>query len=263
MNKEIGLNRITPSGLMMYQSCPRAFYYQVWLGLKLPQSMVHLEFGTAMHEAIDTLYGGRNTNGTWDNEDLAVKALVVFNEKFLRSSCESDEQFINMSADGLLILKEYWKNKEVLLANGFNPIAFEIPGKEIMVNPETKEPLPIPLSYRLDAILKDHGVGEFKTSSSEYDPFEARSRPQSLCYVYMYYQKYNVLPTLHYVVMIKKRKKDKIQHLVFKYDVADLLSFFEEVKVVLEKIRNREFSRPMKNHPRWCDCYKFEEALSY
>jgi len=89
---------------------------------------------------------------------------VVFNEKFLRSSCESDEQFSKMSADGLLILKEYWKHKEELLAKGFNPIAFEIPGKEAMLNPETKEPLPIPLSYRLDSILADHGVGEFKTS---------------------------------------------------------------------------------------------------
>jgi hypothetical protein len=263
MNKEIGLDRITPSGLMLYRACPKAFYYAVWLGLKLPQSKVHLEFGTAIHEAIDTLYGDRNENGTWNGEESAVKALVVFNNRFKREHADSDKQFVEMSADGLLILKDYWNNKEVLLAKGFDPIAFEIPGKEIMHNPVTNEPLPIPMSYRLDAILKDHGVGEFKTSSTLYDPFEARSRPQSLCYVWAYYQKYKVIPNVHYVVMLKKKKKNKIQHLKFVYTMADILSFDQEVRSILEKIKNREFARPMKGHPYFCDCDKFEDALAY
>lgn len=260
---ELGLDRITPSGLMMYKSCPKAFYYVVWLGLKLPQSTVHLDFGTAIHEAIDVMYGGRNSKGLWDDDSSAYKALDVLKQKFTRESCESDQQFIEMLEDGILIVREYWSEKEILLSQGFNPIQFEIPGKEIMVNPETKEPLPVPLSYRLDAILADHGVGEFKTSSTAYDPFEVRARPQSLCYVWAYYQKYGVIPRLHYVVMRKKLKKNKIQHLKFKYEMADILAFDAEVRSILEKIKNKEFSRPMKGHPRYCDCEKFEAALTY
>jgi len=63
--------------------------------------------------------------------------------------------------------------------------------------------------------------------------------------------------------MIKKRKKDKIQHLVFKYDISDILSFDAEVRATLQKIVNREFSKPIKNHAYFCDCRKFEEALTY
>lgn len=262
--KEIGLEKISPSMLTEYANCPRLFYYRSWLGIKLPQSMVHLDFGTAIHAAIDLMYEGRNPDGTWPpGEKAAHKALDIFNEKFTRKSCESDEQFETMKQDGFQILKEYWNEKEVLLARGVDPLQFEIPGKDVLLNPVTKEPLPIPLSYRLDAILKDHGVGEFKTSSSYYDPFEVRSRPQSMCYVWAYYQKYGVIPKLHYVVMLKKRKKDKLQYLCFTYEISDILSFDADVRVTLEKIANREFDKPAVGHPRFCDCKKYEEALQY
>jgi CRISPR/Cas system-associated exonuclease Cas4 (RecB family) len=261
MKTSIGIERISPSMITEYESCPKLFYYRSFLGLKLPQPMVHLDFGTAIHEAIDRLYNGRNKEGLWSDDSAAHEALKVFSQKFTRPSCESDSQFKEMYEDGVQIIKEYWDEKEVLLAKGFNPIKFEIPGKDVMLNPETKEPLPIPLSYRLDAILANHGVGEFKTSSAYYDNFEARSRPQSLAYVWVYFQKYGVIPTLHYVVMIKKKKKDKLQHLSFKYEMADILLFDAKVRNIIDKITNREFDRPRVGHNRWCDCIKFEEAL--
>lgn len=278
--QEIGINRITPSGLMMYESCPKAFYYCVYLGLKLPQSMVHFEFGTAIHDAIAVMYAGRKEDGTWDNvsEKAAFDALTEFNKKFTIESCkdltinengrtrpmtgqERIEKFKEMSQDGFELLKAYWQEKEILLAKGFDPIQFEIPGKDVVYNPETKEPLPIPLSYRLDAILRGHGVGEFKTSSKPYDNFETRARSQSLCYIWAYWHKYQTIPVLHYVVLIKKRKKDKLQHLMFDYDMGDILEFDARVRSILEQIKNREFNAPVRGHDRFCDCRKYDELL--
>jgi uncharacterized membrane protein len=80
---------------------------------------------------------------------------------------------------------------------------------------------------------------------------------QSKTYVWLYYCKYGVIPTVDYVVMIKKRKKEKIQHLSFKYQMADILSHDAKVRNILEKIKNREFDKPAKNHPFFCDCQRY------
>ena len=273
-----GINRITPSGLNLYDSCPRAFYYAVYLGLKLPQSMVHLDFGTAIHLAIDHIYEGR-VDGKWTGRTAGDGAIAIFMKSFRPDSCkdltktqggvtrdltpeEKKEKYEEMLADGIQIIKEYWDNKEILLAKGVDPLQFEIPGKDHLLNPESKEPLPLPLSYRLDGIGKNNTVIEFKTSSEPYCPFETRVKAQSLCYAWVYYQKYGVVPVVHYVVMIKKRKKDKIQHLPIPYDVADLMAFDARVRATLEKIKNKEFNKPRVGHPRFCDCTKFEKELN-
>ena len=44
--------------------------------------------------------------------------------------------------------------------------------------------------------------------------------------------------------------------------MADLLAFDKRVRSILEKIRNREFDRPQKGHPFFCDCQKFEDLLT-
>jgi hypothetical protein len=265
MENEIGLKRISPSMLQEYQACPLLFYYRSWLGLKLEDVQVHFAFGTAIHLAIDALYEGRNEDGSWTLRIAGDNAVEIFKKNFVYSPQLGVDmvKYEEMLADGVVIVQEYWDNKEILLANGVDPVAFEIPGKDFVCNPETKEPLPIPLSYRLDCIGKNHTVVEFKTSSAPYDNFETRARPQSLCYIWAYYHKYGVIPVLHYVVMLKKRKKDKIQHLWFRYEMADILAFDAEVRATLDKIKNREFSKPLKGHNKWCDCRKFEEALKY
>jgi len=262
---EYGIEKISPSALTCYENCPKAFYYTVYLGLKLPQTKIHFEFGTAIHEAIDVMYQGRNEKGEWQDIKVAYKAIDTFKKRFDHKLLDdvSKEDYDAAVEDGVHILKAYWDEKEVLLAQGVDPTEFEIPGKDIMVNPETKEPLPVLLSYRLDGIGKGIVV-EFKTSSSLYDVFEVRNRIQSLCYVWVYYQKYGVVPKLHYVIMIKKQKKacNRIQHLPLPYDIADIMAFDARVRVILEKIKNKEFNRPKRGHMPYCDCIKIEKELN-
>lgn len=259
-----GIEKISPSALTCYENCPKAFYYTVYLGLQLPQTKIHFEFGTAIHEAIDIMYQGR-IDGKWIGMDAAHKAIEHFKKRFDNKLLDdvSFEDYNAAVEDGVNILKAYWDEKEVLLAQGVDPIEFEIPGKDVMRNPETGEPLPVLLSYRLDGVGKDTVI-EFKTSAALYDAFEVRNRIQSLCYVWVYYQKYGVVPKLHYVIMIKKQRKavDRIQHLPLPYDIADIMAFDARVRVILEKIKNKEFDRPRRGHMPYCDCIKIEKALT-
>ena len=61
----LGINRFSPSMIMDYESCPRKFYYTSFLGLKLPQSMKHLEFGNAIHSAIGNIYDQYDRDVAW------------------------------------------------------------------------------------------------------------------------------------------------------------------------------------------------------
>lgn len=281
MANELGIKRITPSMIGQYKKCPKAFYYSSWLGLKLPQTMRHLEFGTAFHAALDNIYEQYDNADGWSLADFSI-AKKQFTDKFTEKSVDilefqqkaykypdpvaaQKETYETMLADGIAMLKEYWDRKEELRANhGIDPKEFELIMKIPVHNPDTQEILEIPMSGRLDAISADESIVEFKTSSAKYDPIETRSLPQSLSYNLLHYCKYGRLPKrLSYVVIIKGRKKsgDRIQVLSYEYDKADIATFFEEVKAILSKIRNREFDKPLKNHDRWCDCQKFEEAL--
>mgnify|MGYP001563047728 CR=1 FL=1 len=278
MTKEqIGLDRITPSMLSEYEICPKLFFYRSWLGLKLPEPQRHLNFGTAIHKAIGNIYEQYDSKTRWkyaefgvvrktflDNWTLNCISDIDFKDKELKKQCYEDMLF-----DGLKMLKEYWDNKEVYESiDDINITAMEIPIKVEMINPETKQTLPIPLSCRLDALTKSGKIVEFKTSSSLYDENETRSKPQGLAYSFAYLMKNGKLPQgLDYLVMLKGRKKDnvakatRIQHIRLKHDESDMLAFFSRVKVILQKIINREFNRPLVSHANYCDCRKFEDTL--
>jgi len=264
----LGLDRITPSMLAQYDSCPLSFYYQSWLGLKLPQPVLHFKFGTAIHEGIQALWTNKNLQLGID-KFVSLFELEHLNDYKVKgellTQAEKIQMYGDMLADGKAMLTEFFslidKFEQV---DKIIPEAFELPWKETLTNPETHEdPLEVPLSCRVDLLGKDHHIVDFKTSSSEYDIFEARAMPQMLAYAWIYLQKFGVIPTIHIIVLIKKRKKEKIQHLEITYRMVDLLTFNSKVRSIIEKIRNREFSKPLKDHPYFCECEKFKNALKY
>jgi hypothetical protein len=269
----IKLEKISPSSLMQYEKCPRLFYYSTLLGLKLPQSMIHLEFGTGIHAAIDEIYKERNSDGSWKHEDTPDKAKAIFANHFRTKYLETLdsierntmlEKYNEMVDDGLNIIQEFWDTKEKFLTvNGIDMVDFELIRKHILFNPETKEPWPIPLSYRIDGIAKNDIVIEYKTSSKPYDIFETRASLQALSYALGRYCETGKIPLIYYIVMIKKRKKDKIQMLRIQYQISDLMLFDAKVRSMLKSIHAGEFDKPLKGHEFFCDCKKYEEMLDY
>ena len=70
------------------------------------------------------------------------------------------------------------------------------------------------------------------------------------------------IPRFDYIILRKGLKsEDRIEVVQLTYDEADMLSFYEHIRSILQKIANREFNRPSIGHSLWCDCKKYEEAL--
>jgi hypothetical protein len=269
----IKLEKISPSSLMQYEKCPKLFYYGTLLGLKMPQSTIHLEFGTAIHAAIDLIYAQRKEDGTWKDDATLEVPIATFKSTFLNNyflkldiddAAQMKEKYEEMIEDGILILQEFWATKEKFLTvDGIDMVDFELIRKHVPFNPETKQPWPIPLSYRIDGTAKNNIVVEYKTSAKPYDIFETRASLQALSYALGRYCETGVIPTIFYIVMIKKRKKDKIQILRIKYSLTDLMVFDAKVRSMLQAIEAGQFSRPLKGHDFFCDCIKFDELLDY
>lgn len=272
---DLGINRFSPSMIMDYEKCPRKFYYATYLGLKLPQSMKHLEFGNAIHEAIGNIYDQYDEETAWLHADKKI-VKNIFRDKFTIKALDPDEinfrgdkvypspealkvGFEEMRDDGLSIIDSYWDEKEVLVAeHGINPVRFEIPVKMEVKNLVTGQPFEIPVSCRIDAENADNSTVELKTSKARYDEKETRLSAQSLTYTLVKYQMTGKIVPLRYVIMLKGRVgNDKIQVLRYDYEEADLMVFMTRIEAFIENVRNKKFDRPQK-HERWCDCLKFD-----
>ena len=266
--KTLGIDRITPTLLAGYDKCPKSFYYAQWLGLKLPTPVVHFKFGEAIHAALNEIYNQREGEN-WNAGASIDKAFQKFNEIFTidaienKNEVERTQKYIEMSADGIAMIQEFWNDKESIKTRyGINPIGYEQLMTQTLWHPQTKEEIEVPLRYKMDYFLPDNNILEIKTSAAPYDIFETRASLQAQAYSWAMWCKTGVFPTIHYLVLIKKRKKNKIQHLEFKYDMSEMLAFDSKVRSILQKIKNREFERPSHGHPYFCECTKFDAALN-
>lgn len=255
--------------LMEYESCPRLFFYRSWLGLKLPQAQRHLKFGSAIHLAVDNIYEQFDEKDKWSLADGSIPKKIfkkewsmdcIGNDEFGTSE-EKIECFEDMLEDGLLILDQFWDKKEEIYSTGFEPTKFEIPVKRTLKDISSGNMFEVPHSMRLDSEAKRDRIGEFKTSSKEYNVLDTRNSLQALSYAYEKFERSGIIPAVDYIVMVKKRKKNKIQHFTLNFDESDMLSYCERVRAILEKIKNREFDPPSKGHPPYCDCSKFVDLL--
>lgn len=280
--EQIGLEKISPSQLDCYESCPRLFYYRDWLKLSLDQDKLHLDYGNAIHGAMESVYleYDNHFGGGWQAGDIK-KVIDRFSslwkekhvtfaswEKTMMTNFGKEMDFKSPKAlwrymydDGIKIIESYWREKERLLVeHGLDLVEFEIPMRVPMVNPANpKEQLPIPLSLRIDAQTRDGKKGvDFKTSKSKYDADDTRKKIQGQCYCFAKgYREFD------YVVLRKDLKSDdRVEVVSLLYDEADMQAFYFRVEAILAKIAQREFEKPIRGHANWCDCIKYEALLN-
>jgi len=265
------IDRLTPSGLSTFEQCPVSYFYRYYLELPLPDDQkMHLFFGTAIHEAIDNIYEQYDEETGWEHSEVSIPK-KIFKSKFPidcvtvvgKVTAETQKEVWEaMVKDGLGILDAYWEEKERLLAAGVLPKQFEIPMKFKPFHPETKEYLDVPISLRIDGLDDDSmKIIEFKTSAAKYDEVETRRKVQTLSYVWMMYCKTGKIYSVDYVVMLKKKKKNRIQHLHYEYDLADIIAFDDRVRSIIEKINMKDFNFNADCREHYCDCKKYKQLL--
>lgn len=256
-NSSFKLERISPSMLGSYISCPLAFYYGYIAKIQLTTTKIHLVFGGAVHKSIEAMYNGH------------LAPMEVFKTEFKKE--ELDPEGAKMYAEyymlGLEMLKNYFEFHPTLdamyqLNAGKQEFKFKIPVK----NPITGQMSRIPLSGILDRITDGRRIIEYKTSKTKWKASETRFKIQSLLYNLWYYTVYEqIADETLYFVLLKKYKQTKrddvIQVISYKPTLEDLAGAWEEVDFIIDKIESGHFERPMFGHANYCDCYKYERML--
>lgn len=268
MEQTLDINRITPSMLKKYEECPLSFYYGYVLKLSVEQQNMHFEFGTGIHLAIDNIFEQCDDETLWEHAEVSIPKQIFkayFTEDKVNMVGFTDEasrldKWQEMLDNGIELIIALWDEKERLYAAGCIPTEFEKIMKMEVFNPETKEPLEVPLSLRIDGLGKKRII-EFKTSASKYDEVDTRTLPQTLAYVWAMYCKTGEIYSVDYVVLLKNHKKNRIQHLHYEYDMADILAFDERVRTIIGKIRNREYNLNQFCKTFYCDCKKIHNLL--
>lgn len=250
------VNRLSPSMLIDYCNCPKLFYYRYVAKIQLPTKQIHLVFGTAVHAAVEAIY---------ENEDPFKRFSNEFDKEKLTD--EEKELYNEFHELGLEMVKNYNEQHSTLndlysLNDGKSEIYF----RDHVRNPLTGEMSTLPISGRIDRLTNLGKVVEYKTSKNPWKEEDIAFKTQTLIYNLWYLTKFDKLPdeTL-YIVLIKKRKKvgkgEVIQLLSNHSTIDELASVFDELELITSKIECREFDRPKGYHPKWCDCWKYDELL--
>lgn len=257
---EHNITYFTPSMLIEYLNCPLSFYYKYIAKIQIPQKQIHLLFGGGVHEAIE--------KGIYEEGD----PYKIFEKKFNIDRLTDEEK--NLHEEYLELGKEMIKNyAEVhpLLdsMHGLNDGTSELRIKGTLINPITNEPTSLPVSGRIDRITNGHKIVEYKTSKNKWKENDLNFKIQTDIYNLWFYMKYGFLPEeTVYIILLKKykektRDKQVYQVLTHNSSMTELASTFEEIEILINRINCGEFRRPSGWHPKWCDCYKFEEYLNF
>lgn len=251
------LDRFSPSMMLTYLNCPLSFYYQYIARIHLPQKQIHLVFGSAIHLAVEAIYEDKDPYEPFSEE---------FDKKKLLD--EEKDLYAEFYKLGYEMIRNYIKvyptlNKLYNLADGESEVWL----RRKLINPYTNEETNLPMSGRIDRLTTSGKIVEYKTSKNKWKTEDLNYTIQTHLYNLWYHTEYEKMPeeTL-YIILLKKYKHqgrgETYQALSKHCTLDEIASTFDEVQLILAKINNNEFERPGGWHPPWCDCYKFEEALT-
>jgi len=251
------LDKFSPSMILDYINCPRCFYYKYIAKIQLPQKQIHLLFGSAVHAGIEEMYHKR--------EPLPMFIQTFDINKLTKEEKELHKEYLELGEE---MLKNYSEIHPVLnnlyeLDDGRSEVYI----RRKLINPLTGEESSLPISGRIDRLTNGTRIIEYKTSAQKWNENDINYKIQTLLYNLWFYSEHKTLPLeTIYIILLKKFKnvgRGEIHQVFSKHcTLTELASTFDEVELILHQINNGEFERPMVNHPRWCDCYKYEEALN-
>lgn len=144
---------VDSSKIQAFQDCPRGFFFRYVLGLQPEGSNVHLDFGSAWHEAMEALL-------LHGYDDAAVeyayeKFLEIYREAFPDPITDQDRAPKNPEY-AYKALKEYVKQYK---SDNFEVLYTETAGL-VPVREATEELPARDLAVKLDSIVRDKGSGE-------------------------------------------------------------------------------------------------------
>lgn len=254
--KHFKLDRVSPSMIGCYLSCPLDFYYKYVAKVQMPFDKIHLVFGSAIHKALEDM--------------LVVKdPTKVFVKEFDIKKLNDGEQHLHKEYLALgkeMIINYIEKYPTLDKLYGLSKGTPEKRVRRHLINPITGEESSVPLSGIIDKLTDNGCIIEYKTSKNKWKETETKFKVQFLLYNLWYYSEHNKLADKTiYLVLLKKFKRHKRDQVLQVIEASvthdDLAEAFEEVELVIDKIHSGMFDRPTGYHPPYCDCYKYEKLL--
>ena len=243
--------------MISYLNCPLSFYYQYIAKIRLPQKQIHLVFGSAIHAAVEAIFNKEEPFSHFEIEFDKKKLLDEEKDKY--------DEFYKL---GYEMIRNYIKEYPTLdklyeLSEGESELWI----RRKLINPMTGEESSLPISGKIDRLTEGGRVVEYKTAGKKWTKEDLSYKLQTLLYNLWFYTEKGEMPLeTVYIVLLKKYKHqgrgETYQVLTKHCTLEELASTFEEVELILQKINNNEFERPRGYHPKWCDCYRFEEVLT-
>jgi CRISPR/Cas system-associated exonuclease Cas4 (RecB family) len=253
------LERISPSMISTYLDCPENFYYTYIAKLHLPKKQIHLEFGSAVHYAIEQMYKGAEDPIAHFKEHFDITKLLD-NEK------EEYESHIEL---GVEMLTNYFEQHTMYdKLYELSPGMSEKYIRRELINPITGETTSLPISGILDRLTDSGRIIEYKTSKNKWKVDETRFKVQNLVYNLWYYSEFGRLAeeTVYFILLkkFKNHKRDQtVQVITSNVTIDELASAFDEIELIIKKIQHGIFERDESQyHAKWCDCYRYKEALN-
>jgi len=222
------MKSISASKAILYEACPRQFYFTYILKL-LQLDNQNLLLGNAYHNSIEAYHNDKESVLSQKDFESFSPVLRYFP---LKTQKEQRDKVYNYFSRYIL--------NEVETTGSFEcekKFSINIPG------------LDVPFVGKIDRLDEDKIV-EYKTSSFKYKEEHAKAL-QSLSYCYVVWRLFGKnLPIVYSVV--NKNTKLPAQELRVAYTEDELSLFPERIINIYNKIVNKEFDQVSGIHCRWC-----------
>lgn len=163
-----------------YMACPRKYFFEYVLGWRPMTGSIHLEFGKAMHVAMEELARGRIREGRmhYTDEDAArgvMEFSKIFNS-YLENSGKSEDECDPKNTQGMMHMLAVYI--DTYQRENYMPLHVEISGSvPIGTTPDGEDKR---IFFRLDEIgvneKGDHLVVDHKTASQDSASWDAQWR---------------------------------------------------------------------------------------
>ena len=223
-----------------FVECPSKFNRLYILGETEKSKSSALEFGTAIHEALESLF---NNEDPYTSFNMYWESIKSNNLEYTRYS---------------------WDDLKELAIQKFLPNFIRLHSKKFVVR-SLEETIEAPfmghtLQGTIDNIAlyeNELTITDYKTSDREYPVSKLIRNPQLYIYAYLYQQKYNILPQqIMYKIFIKSEGRLQTRKILLTQEKLDLQmnNISSIVKNMLHMIESKTF---YSNYNCWCTNEKF------
>lgn len=247
---------LSASAIALYQKCPAMYYWRYALK-NWDEGYQHaLAFGTMVHAMIETHY---KMHG--DPEAVKQTMKRIGEQEKMQHNLTAGE----LKDEFITAWKMYQENIPTL--DKWFPAAVEVGGKGYVRHPETNEPFPVQIGYKIDLETVDALIIDHKTTGNieKFEDEQAEKQFQLDLYSMLYFARHSKWPKgVGFNVLVKDMINPQSKVYMSDVDQASVIKSFGVLQQILADMKAGKFQphHDEKNPAKWCDfCANHPEGV--